>query len=414
MTEETRITLTGWQGELLEDQSEFLCIIGGRGAAKTRFAALKAHRWIEQYPMVEFGYAANDFSTFEANFVNEIQKGLFPEIGWLEGREFRYIGGKKLWKFYNGATLRGFTMDKKPTKGPTLGGVIGDEVDQWPSEDHWDVFQACARDARGPRQRIVLANAMPPTFWLNVHFEGSADGTIKARAGHTIRRVSSYENPFLPEDEIRKLETVYPPGSLAYRRWVLGEAVAMQGALWPEFDIERHVFAPAAAPTRVLGANGLDLGHRPDPYAFVVARVDAQRRIWIIREHQQAELSALQQAPILKAMYESGEIYSDHDASERATLRELGIHTTLAQKSIPTGVETVRQAIIQDRLMISEECPLTIAAVQNSTWAGNPSGGREKPKHDQYSHLASAVRYLVVGVHGLSRTIEPRGRKILY
>lgn len=389
------IPILPWQAAAYEDTSPYLAIVGGRGSAKTRFACMKVHRWLEGFPSVPFGIAADTYGKLRANFMEEFSRFL-AAIGYEEGREFHLNKSEHKYYWYNGASLECFTMDKDPerSKGPTLGGVVGDETDQW-SEKHWEIFEICARDPRGPRQRVVLANATPPTHWINQRFENP----LTRLKDHKLIRVSSYQNTFLPADEIRKLEQTYKPGTLQHRRWVLAEAVAMSGALWPEFQVDRHVFSGEAPPAAMLNAAGLDLGFR-DPYAFITARVDRNGRIYITQEYEQAELSALKQAPVIQAMYPHGPIFSDHDASERAVLRDLGVKTILAQKDIGFGVELVRQLIIQDKLQVSDRCPLTVAAIQNSTW--NDKTEREIPRHDKYSHIASALRYLCVGVHGES------------
>jgi phage terminase large subunit len=402
---ELRLRCLPYQAAVLQWPEAYGLVVGGRGAAKTRCAALQALVWLVQYPGIPFGVCADDFAKLKSNFMQEFDT-LLAEIGWVHGREYVFNKGEKTYTTAWGSTLTGFTMDKPPekTKGPTLGGVIFDECDQI-SQEHYEIFEICARHPHGPRQRRLFANGTPPSHWLNKHFDPIHGAT---RPDHRMARVSSYVNRFLPASELRQLERRYPHGSLQNRRWIWGEAVAMAGALWPEFG-SQHIFQPSALPRGAnLHANGLDLGYR-DPYAYVRARVDGAGAIWITGEYQQAELSAIDQAPRIRALYEAGPIFSDHDASERATLASLGIDTVLAQKEITYGIELVRQLIINGFLHVAADCVQVIEAMQNSMW--NPKGARELPLHDRFSHLASAVRYLCVGVWA-GRSLEEELRRI--
>lgn len=376
----------------------YLAIVGGRGCAKTRFAAIKAHQWLESYPGLPFAVTADDYPKFRTNFYEEFSRFL-GEIGWQHGREYEYNHSTHQWRCYNGATLTAFTFDKRDEKlkGPTLAGVIMDETDQY-TESAYQIFEICVRDPRGPRQRIILANATPPTHWINQRFE------MNKLPFHRLRRVTSYENIFLPEAEIRKLEAAYPPGSLQHRRWVLGEPVAMEGSLWPEFSAENNVVSPEKVPQAAVNVGGLDVGFR-DPFAFVNARVDGSDVIFINSEYEQNELSALAHKEVMAAIYEGGIIYSDpEDPSTNATLRDLGFNIAQADNDLAFGIEKVRQYICRGQLKVSSACQKTITAIMNSTW--NKNSEKEKPNHDKYSHLASAVRYLVMGVDGGRRHLD--------
>lgn len=117
-------------------------------------------------------------------------------------------------------------------RGVTLAGAYGDEVSSWP-EDFFAMLlsRLSVEDARF----FGTTNPDSPNHWLLRRYLG-ADGLDLARFRFRLE-----DNPFLP-DAYREaiVAEMRAAGSLFYRRYILGEWVAAEGAVY-DFDVDRHV-----------------------------------------------------------------------------------------------------------------------------------------------------------------------------
>jgi PBSX family phage terminase large subunit len=358
--------------------------------------------WLEAHPGVPFGVAADTFGKLQSNFIAEFQR-LLGEVGAVDGEHYRHNKVENKFYWYNGASLQGFTMDKPPekTKGPTLGGVIFDEADQI-TEAHYDIFSVCARDPRGPRQVVVLANPVPPAHWVNKRFSGST-----ADEDAELVRVTSYDNPFLPVDQIRQLERQYPPGTDLHRRWVLGQSVAMQGAVYPSFDPLTHV-VDQVPPLRGYAA-GLDLGVK-DPSVLLIGGLDDDGRLYILAEYVSREGDPPQvQAVGMKralAQFPPMTIFSDHSLTFRTALEHEGVRTVNAEKDRASGIALVSRRVVHRYVFIQRGAAPTLEeSIQLYRWKNfdDPAKVIKDETEHQWSHAPDALRYLVVGLDNPER-----------
>ena len=84
--------------------------------------------------------------------------------------------------------------------------------------------------------------------------------------------------------------------------------------------------------------------------------------------------------------------------SRKARLHELGVTniTVLPRTSIEAGIEQVRKAVTS--MWLDEKCVATRGALQNYTkeWDDKHGVWKNKPIHDKWSHMADAIRYMVM------------------
>ena len=141
---------------------------------------------------------------------------------------------------------------------------------------------------------------------------------------------------------------------------------------------------------------GLDLGFR-DPTAMVVALTDGHN-YYIVDEAQfvpncTAEIADMVQGKINRHMVDF--IYIDSAAKQtRLDLaHEYDISTINAKKDVLLGIGYIQSLIEHDRLFVDESCTYVLAALANYRWDAREGLINERPKHDQFSHIADALRY---------------------
>ncbi len=94
-------------------------------------------------------------------------------------------------------------------------------------------LQARLRRPGGRHKGFIVGNPSGPTHWTYEYF------VVKAEAlpdTYKLVRATSYENAFVPDSYTGEMEKSYGKDSLYYRRFVLGEFVAFEGAYWPNFN----------------------------------------------------------------------------------------------------------------------------------------------------------------------------------
>lgn len=364
--------------------------VGGRGAAKTRAAAMLAHLWLEGWRACNFGVFADTFGKLQSNFLEEFRLYL-SEIGWQHGRD--YTLNRQQVKFtclHTGSTLQGFSMDKPPekTKGPTLHGLIGDETDTI-GEQHYSIFEKCVRGERGPQQTFLFANAAPMAHWLNRRFAGS--GKLP---NHHLRRVSTYRNSFLTRQDIEKYEADYPPGSLAHKRWMLGLAVATEGAVYPEFDPAVHVVE--SVPKFVAYIESIDLGI-VDPTVWHLWGIDSGGVMWCIDEYVSEPYDSPQdQAASILPRSRTQTRFSDHSLTHRTAFEHEGLLTIMADKDRARGHHLVRRRLKnRGMFLLKGAAPLLEESFQ--LYEYKPGTHKEETVHT-YSHAVDSARYAVCGL----------------
>jgi PBSX family phage terminase large subunit len=139
-------------------------------------------------------------------------------------------------------------------------------------------------------------------------------------------------------------------------RWVSAEGVVY------EFS-SAHLIARADVPAIRRWYLSIDFGYT-NPFVCQLWGVDADGRMYLWAEIYMTKRTVAAHIPAIKAMIGDRKIeaiVADHDAEDRATLRENGLPTSPAKKDIETGIQTV-----QDRLKIQGDGKPRLYVVQDA------------------------------------------------
>ena len=68
---------------------------------------------------------------------------------------------------------------------------------------------------------------------------------------------------------------------------------------------------------------------------------------------------------------------------------------TKAKKSVLDGIGYVASLVDHDRIFVSNNCEETIEMFDGYRWDPKEGLLKERPLHDDYSHLADALRYAI-------------------
>lgn len=212
------------------DQYPFCAYIGGVGSGKThtlilqalREASIPGTRGLIGAPSYRMLYDVTMKKFFE----------LCPE-SWIEN----YSVTRNFVLLKNGSEIIFRSFDNEDSlQGHDLDWFGGDEMGLT-TIGVFRQMQARLRRPGGRHKGFVVGNPSGPTHWTYDYF------VLKAQQyPETYKLISatSYENSFIPDSYTSEMEKSYGKDSLYYKRFVLGEFVAFEGAYWPNFNIRFH------------------------------------------------------------------------------------------------------------------------------------------------------------------------------
>lgn len=143
---------------------------------------------------------------------------------------------------------------------------------------------------------------------------------------------------------------------------------------------------------------GCDPGYR-DATAFVVVVYDFQTDVfWIVDEYLEAERTTAQHAEHFRelcARWGVETVFIDSAAAQFASdlAYQYDLATTRAKKDVLPGIAYVQTLVAQNRLRVAPHCSHVRAMFDQYRWDQREGLQRERPLHDEYSHMADAVRY---------------------
>lgn len=365
------------QYDFLTAEEPVVCWIGGVGTGKSWAMAWWVLSECMKYP--------GNIGMLAAATNPQLRMATIPtfkEVFALAGVDYEFSEWRGVFEFANGSWFKAQSLDipAAELKGSTLGFLAVDEVDACPKE-HIEKLIARLRRQNASRRCRMTGNSPPPGHFLEQWY-----GPTAVRKRGRLLQSSTYENHLLPKDYIEKLETQYPPGTVEYRRYVLGEiGVPLEGIVYREFDKHHIVKATDVPWNRVIGyINALDLGNNHYT-VFLRAAVTDDDRIYVYGEHAARVMLLEDHAREIHKLLDSdpanvaskpqydpvGPVWADHDAQDRMELAALGIDTIPAVKDDKAmGIDAVRHRLRHNTLFFVEGAtPQLLGELPNYVWS---------------------------------------------
>lgn len=155
---------------------------------------------------------------------------------------------------------------------------------------------------------------------------------------------------------------------------------------------------------------GLDMGFR-DPTAFVVVLCDGYN-FYIVDEFLEHEDATSVYASMIQEKIDDHNIdFIYIDSAAQQTKYDLAYDYDIStinarKKSRNDGIGYIASLVEHDRIFVDKKCVSTIAMFDNYRWDDKEGLLKERPKHDEYSHIADAVRY---AIYTHSANVSPVG-----
>ena len=209
-------------------------------------------------------------------------------------------------------------------------------------------------------------------------------------------RASYEENPRHSRQDI--LEAKKTMSEAEFNQEYLADFNVYEGQVW-NFDYSNCISDLSEIDTSKMDLfAGLDVGYK-DPTAFCVIGYNWDtEQFYLVDEYLDAERTTEQHAVQIKRLMDKWDIdwiYIDSAAQQTRFdfAQNFDITTINAKKSVLDGIAHVAAIVDNDTLVVDQTCYHALQALDQYQWDPNPNLMREKPRHNQYSHMADALRY---------------------
>lgn len=307
---------------------------------------------------------------------------------------------------------------EKVIRGMTVAGALVDEVTTLPEEFF---TQLLGRMSVTGAQLFGTTNPDNPAHWLKRKFLDRLEALPWWRRWH----FTMDDNPGL-SDQYRAQKRAEFTG-LWFRRFILGEWVAAEGAVYDMWDPTRHVVPVAALPviTR-LHALGVDHGTQNPTAGLLLGQAEDGRLVlvdeWVHDPSQsQHRLTDAQQSVQLREWLAGPHLAQPDQprvewvivdpaaASFRIQLHNDGVRSLVnADNDVAYGIRTLASLLGEGNLVVADRCHRFITEVTGYSWDPKAAEKGEDKPLKVADHALDAARYAIVTTEAQWRPHLPK------
>jgi len=205
---------------------------------------------------------------------------------------------------------------------------------------------------------------------------------------------TSYENPYIPKDEIDRAKETLPPDRFAQEYEASFQKT--KGLVYKEFSRDKHLYETLPE-IRLQKLAGIDFGYR-NPAAVLEIRFDGEM-VWVNDEWYKTERTDAQIADYVKACnFEA--VYPDPENSGGIEeMRRKGVNVREVMKgkgSVKAGIQMVRELLIRNKLKINKRCVNLISEFEMYSYDENRNERNEQEDPIKANdHALDALRYVI-------------------
>ena len=299
----------------------------------------------------------------------------------------------KIIELSNGSTIRmGSVNQVDSCVGRSYDLIIFDEA---ALSDGMDAFNVALRPTLDKENSKVLFISTPRgrnNWFAELFYRGFSDDFSEWAS----IRATYHENPRMAEKDIEEARRSM---SLAeFNQEYMADFSMFEGQIW-SFDYENCVDSLKELDTRHLDVfAGLDVGFKDATAMCVIAFDWKEEKYYLIDEYYDSEKTTEKHAEAIRELidkYEIDYIFIDSAAAQMKFdfAQMYDISCTNAKKAKLEGISFVAGITDNDKLFVDQDCTQTLITLDQYQWDPNPNLLKEKPIHNDASHMADALRY---------------------
>lgn len=304
----------------------------------------------------------------------------------------------KVIELSNGSTIRmGSVNQVDSVVGRSYDLIIFDEA---ALANGKDAFERSLRPTldRDNARAIFISTPRGKTNWFAEFWERGFDPEFPQWCSI---KATYQDNPRMTPEDVaeakRSMSEAY------FRQEYEADFNVYEGQIW---RLERkHILGHEECPLSEVPARedmdiiaGLDLGYK-DAQAFVIVGYDFKRELFfIVDEYWDKQKVTSKHAAEMQKLIDKWDpdfIFADAAAAQaRADLAyDYDIITSAAKKSVLDGIAYVGTLVEKDQVYVAPHCTKVLEAFDGYQWDPNEALLKEKPLHNEASHMADAIRY---------------------
>lgn len=263
-------------------------------------------------------------------------------------------------------------QERKKGVGVKNNFIVLDEVSKYRNfiEGWHEVLRPTLTDLRGGAMFISTPNGF--NHFYDLYNTQDDDDDYKSFT------FTSYDNPFLPKDEIEKAKKELTEDRFAQE--YMADFRKTEGLVYKDFDRVKHLFKELPPYVQVVKTfGGHDFGTN-NPCASITIKKDHDARYWVTDEWYQTGKTDAQQADYVAAL-KWDECYPDPaSASGILEMKNRGINVRDVVKgkdSIRNGINTIKELLKTNRLKIHESCKNLIWEFETYSYPEKKHGHNE-------------------------------------
>lgn len=411
-----------WQIAAWRDRAR-VCVYGGSaGGGKSRAAAEKIHGFCKKYP----GATCIALRKAREFASKSVVYAIKTAIG--EDTSVTYNSSELIFNYSNGSRIFIVGM-KDEAQRQALRSINGDgsadfiwgeEANALSEDDHNELLARLRGHAASWRQLLYTTNPDGPYHWIKTRLIDGGEASVYYS--------SAKDNPALPPEYLEILSTISGTMGLRMREglWAQAEGIVFDGWSDALHIVERMPLGwEQWRKLRVI-----DFGY-VNPFVCQWWAIDNDGRMYRYRELYMTKRTVSDHAAKINLL-SSGESYEaticDHDAEDRATLRQCGISSIAAVKDVSRGIQAVQArlerghdekprlfllkgALVErDSALVTEHKPTsTEQELPDYVWQTTADGRPNKEEPLKLNdHGCDALRYAVMYLDGKAPRREVR------
>jgi PBSX family phage terminase large subunit len=222
---------------------------------------------------------------------------------------------------------------------------------------------------------------------------------------------TSYDNPYLPVDELDKARTELPEDQFAQE--YLADFRKTQGLVYKDFSRVNHVYTQSTI-NPVARLVGIDWGYT-NPSAIYLVIKDTDANYWITQEYYKTGKTT-QEIIEYASSLRGNKYYPDPAEPDRLEeMRRAGLNVMDVSKDIEAGISTVQELLKTNRLHVHSSCVNLINEFETYRYPDKkPDMNEKETPVKEHDHALDAIRYCLymqtsANPSGMAKQFRPAG-----
>ncbi len=394
---------------LFNSDAHINCLVGAVRSGKTVVANFRFLQHVLEHGFDEFLVTGKSQKTIKRNVVRGLKR-LLMSMGYRD-EDIRYsmMGGELEFTVEDRDVLIYLVALKDESsaddiQGMTVAGLYSDEVTTAPKSGFDMAYSRCSVEGS---HVFVTCNPDSPYHWFYNDYLKNKE--LLRKGDVRVWNFLMDDNPYLPKSYVESRKRAYT--GVFYQRYILGQWVAAEGAVYPMFNMEDHSFSKAkskyvdqfisvdygTSTVAVFQYWGRRWGGDTRDKVLCYDLLDEWYHDAVSTDVQYSDYELSEQLAQFVGGRQLGRVVVPHDSTSfNNQLMRDGFNISPVNPDVLEGIKTVQSMLQNNRIRVHDtRAPNCVKQLQTYSWDSKARKlGIDKPlKRDD--HSVDALRYAI-------------------